>query len=174
MKKAFDKIYRKIFPIKWAKSNGMLIGKNCVFIAKHKVNFGSEPYLIKLGDEVKVSEGVRFVTHDGGTWAFRDQEKYKDVVKFGTIIIGNRSFIGTGAIILPGVVIGERCVVGAGSVVTADVPDNTGVAGVPAKPIKTTKEYAEKCLEEYSSKGYDTEEIKKDKRRYLTKFFGGK
>ncbi|MDD4803084.1 MAG: hypothetical protein PHF24_09130 [Syntrophomonas sp.] len=37
---------------------------------------------------------------------------------------------------LPGVLIGENAVVGAGSVVTADVPDNSLVMGVPARVKK--------------------------------------
>ena len=42
-----------------------------------------------------------------------------------------------GATITPGVTVGENAVVAAGSVVTKDVPDNTVVAGVPAKVIKS-------------------------------------
>jgi len=45
--------------------------------------------------------------------------------------------IGTGSVILCGVTIGENAIVGAGSVVTRDVPANTVVAGVPAKPKRT-------------------------------------
>ncbi len=44
--------------------------------------------------------------------------------------------IGAGAVILPGVRIGRNAVVGAGAVVTKDVPENTTVVGVPAKPLK--------------------------------------
>jgi acetyltransferase-like isoleucine patch superfamily enzyme len=44
--------------------------------------------------------------------------------------------IGTSATILCGITIGENAVVGAGSVVTKDVPDNTVVAGVPAKILR--------------------------------------
>jgi len=51
--------------------------------------------------------------------------------------IGDRCFIATRALILPGVKIGNECIVGAGSVVTKDVPDNTIVAGNPAKVIRT-------------------------------------
>lgn len=44
--------------------------------------------------------------------------------------------IGTSATILCGVTIGENAVVGAGTVVTHDVPDNTVVAGNPARPLR--------------------------------------
>lgn len=50
--------------------------------------------------------------------------------------IKKNAWIGAGATILPGVTIGENAVVAAGAVVNKDVPDNTVVAGVPAKVIK--------------------------------------
>jgi len=53
------------------------------------------------------------------------------------VFIEDNVFIGTGAIILKGVRIGKNSVVGAGSVVTKDVPDNSIVAGNPAKLIKS-------------------------------------
>jgi len=53
------------------------------------------------------------------------------------IHIGEGSWIGARAIVLPGVTIGRRCVVAAGSVVTRDVPDDTLVGGNPAKVIRT-------------------------------------
>lgn len=50
--------------------------------------------------------------------------------------IGDSCVIGIGSMISAGVTIGNNCVVGAHSVVTKDVPDNTIVAGNPAKVIK--------------------------------------
>lgn len=52
------------------------------------------------------------------------------------VIIKKKAWIGAGATILPGVTIGENAVVAAGAVVSKDVPDNTVVAGIPAKVIK--------------------------------------
>ena len=52
------------------------------------------------------------------------------------VTIGNDVWIGGNATILPGVTIGNNVVVAAGAVVTHDVPDNTLVAGVPARKIK--------------------------------------
>ena len=56
--------------------------------------------------------------------------------KYRPVIIGDDSWIGTGACILKNVQIGNHCVVGANSVVTKDVLSNMIVAGVPAKVIK--------------------------------------
>lgn len=78
---------------------GMVEGKRVSVMGR--VNFGSEPYLIKLGDDVRISFDVTFVNHDGGTWAFRDRKEYKDVIKYGRIEVGNRTFIGCKSIIMP-------------------------------------------------------------------------
>ena len=53
------------------------------------------------------------------------------------VVIGNDVWIGGNCTILPGVTIGNNVIIAAGSVVTKDIADNTVVAGVPAKPIKT-------------------------------------
>lgn len=109
----------------------------------HITSLGSEPYLVSIGNETLVSVGVLFVTHDGGTWAFRDQ--HPEVHRFGRIVVGSRVFIGANAVILPHVHIGDRSVVGAGSVVADDVPAGTVVAGVPARVLMSTDEYYAKC-----------------------------
>lgn len=107
------------------------------------VEFGSEPYLIRLRKFCRISTNVVFITHDGGTWAFRnDCDGYAHVVKFGTIEVGEYSFVGARAIILPNVRIGNHCVIGAGAVVTKDVPDGMVVTGVPARTVCSTLDYA--------------------------------
>ena len=52
----------------------------------------------------------------------------------GHVKIGEMVFLGTGAVVLPNIKIGSNSVVGAGAIVTKDVPENTLVVGVPAKP----------------------------------------
>ena len=147
-----------------ALKNGLKEGNN-VTIMGGGVNFGSEPYLIELADNVRLSFNVTFVTHDGGTWTFRDNKRYADVIRYGKIYVGEHTFIGTGVIIMPGVTIGKRCVIGAGAVITRDIPANSVAVGVPAKVISTTEQYAEKCLKEQRT--YNKEEYLRDERKYL-------
>jgi tetrahydrodipicolinate N-acetyltransferase len=52
------------------------------------------------------------------------------------VSIGDRVWIGAGAMVLKGVTIGDGAVVAAGSIVTRDVPPQTLVAGVPAAPVR--------------------------------------
>lgn len=150
-----------------AKENGMTVEEGVSVLGG--VNFGSEPYLITLRRKCRITSDVVFVTHDGGTWAFRNHwDEYKDVIKYGRIEIGEEAFIGTRSIIMPGVHIGKHSVVGAGSVVTKDVPDYTVVAGVPARTICTTKEYADKALKNMPD-DFDKKAYSSDKKSYLLK-----
>jgi len=65
------------------------------------------------------------------------------------ITLGNNVWIGDGAKVCKGVTIGDNSVVAAGAVVTKDVPANTVVAGVPAKPIKTINPKRRMLTREY-------------------------
>ena len=131
------------------------------------VNFGSEPYLITLKRNCRISSNVIFVNHDGGTWAIKDT-KFDDgkMVKFGAIEIGEGAFIGARSVIMPGVHIGEHSVIGAGSVVTKDIPPYTVACGVPARVVCTLEEYALKCKDQIPV-DFDYVSYEKDKKEYL-------
>jgi acetyltransferase-like isoleucine patch superfamily enzyme len=101
--------------------------------------FGSEPYLVSVGDHVTVTSGVLSVTHDGGVWVFRADDPEIDV--FGRIRVGSNVFIGLGATLMPGVSVGDNCVIGAAAVVTRDIPSDCVAVGVPARPVKSLSEY---------------------------------
>ena len=120
---------------------GANIGVGCSFIGRN-ISLSSEPYLITIGNDVRVSFDVAFVTHDGGMHVLR--KKYPNAARYGRINVGNNVFIGARAIIMPGVNIGDNCIIGAGSVVTKNVESGIIVAGVPAKQIGTVEEYSKK------------------------------
>lgn len=122
---------------------GVAIGERCTI--NKDVNFGTEPYLISIGNDVRITSGVKFITHDGGMFVLRNMNIIDERAdKIGQIKIGNNVNIGWNAIVMPFVTIGNNVVIAAGAIVTKDVPDNTIVAGVPAKKIETIEEYAEK------------------------------
>lgn len=116
--------------IRYLRKLGMKIGKNCHF---NTLSFSTEPYLIEIGDDVAVSAGSDFITHDGAIRCFRGEMSGADV--FGKIIIGNNVFIGVNCTILPNTTIGNNCIVGAGSVVRGKFPDNMVIMGNPAKSV---------------------------------------
>jgi acetyltransferase-like isoleucine patch superfamily enzyme len=115
-----------------ARFQGVRVGKGCRLLCGH---FGSEPWLITIGDRVTITSGVRLLTHDGSSWLFRDKEARR--FRYAGIKIGSDVFIGTGSIILPGVHIGDRVVIGAGTVVTKSIPSGFVVCGNPARVIGT-------------------------------------
>lgn len=123
---------------------GVRIGQNCsIYTRPH--NFGTEPWLVEIGNNVTVGGGVLFLTHDGASRLFRDRlpEMNPFGNRFGTIVVHDNCFIGNNAILLPGIEVGPDSAIGAGSVVTKTVPPQTVVAGNPARPIKTLDEYIE-------------------------------
>jgi acetyltransferase-like isoleucine patch superfamily enzyme len=86
-----------------------------------------------IGESALIASHVSItsLTHD-----YEDSDsRYGDIIS-KPVIIGKSAWIGTHAVILPGITIGEGAFVGAGAVVTKDVPDYAIVTGSPAKILK--------------------------------------
>lgn len=132
-------------PVKYAKKIGVNMNTYTVHIYGI-VEWGSEPWLISLGDNVFITDGVKFINHDGGTLLFRKIIHDLEITK--PISIGNDVYIGNNVIILPGVTVGNKVIIGAGAVVTRDIPDNSVAVGVPARVIKSADEYFNKIKNE--------------------------
>ena len=118
------------------------MGDNCIFMNRKVPLY---PKLIKLGHHVIIAPNVVFATHDAVHKMFVDNpeltakygltENNNLKEKIGCIEIGDNVFIGADTVIMNNVKIGNEVVIGAGSIITKDIPDNSIVAGVPAKVI---------------------------------------
>ena len=157
-------------PVKYYKKQGVKIGENTT-IHSHS-NFDSEPYLISIGSNVRVSYGVRFVTHDGGVAVIRNLYNIGNCGLYNSISVGNNVFIGNYATIMPGVKIGNNVIIAFGSIVTKDIPDNEVWGGIPAKKIETIEEYYEKNKERLLFTNKNGESLKgKDKKEFIINYF---
>ena len=165
LKKQITKIYEKMLSeekyIEYLRKKGITIGENCS-IARN-IGFGTEPYLISIGNNVRLTQGISFITHDGGLWVLRNLNKVdKNADKFGRIKIGNNVNIGWNVIIMPNVTIGDNVIIGAGAIVTKNIPDNSVAVGIPARVIESIDEYYEKNKDKLLiTKGMKYEEKKK-------------
>lgn len=145
IKKLLRKVHGGAYSVEELRSYGVQIGENCYIGLKH-IDIG-HGFLITIGNNVTVSS-ARILTHDAST------KRFLGYSKVGRVQIDDNSFIGAGAIILPGVHIGKNVIVGAGSVVTKDIPDGVVVAGNPAHIICSTDDYIEKnraLMSEYNT-----------------------
>lgn len=124
-------------PISYARHKGVEIGKNCLITTRC---WSAEPYLIKIGNNVQITNDVRFQTHGGGHVA---RSKYSTFDVFGKIVIEDGVYIGAASQIMPGVTIGTGALVAAGSIVTKSVAPHTVVGGNPAKYLCSVDEYIE-------------------------------
>lgn len=148
MSSIIARVYNRLLelrnPVKYAKRIGVNFGQG-LHLYGH-IKWGSEPWIITIGNNVHLTDGIRFVTHDGGTLILRDRIPDLEITK--PITIGDNVYIGVDSIILPGVTIGNNVVIGAKAVVSRDIPDNSVAVGQPARVIKTIDEYLAKIERE--------------------------
>lgn len=160
-----NKIKKNILsPKKYAKSIGVNFGEGCEFYKN--ISWGSEPYLIEIGSNVRITNGVKFTTHDGGIWVLRNLKIAEDGDIFGKIKIGDNCHIGFDVIFMPGVEIGDNCIIGCGAVVTKSIPSNSIAVGVPAKVIKSIDDYYKTNKSEIV---YTKKLTSKEKKNYIIK-----
>ena len=104
-----------------------LIGRGSAIVGHYRIDIGDDVY---TGMNVYVTDqnhGYEDIKRPIGV-----QDPHDDPV-----VIGSGSWIGSGAVILPGARIGEHCVVAANSVVRGEFQPNSVIAGVPAKVVRT-------------------------------------
>lgn len=147
----FDGLNNKIFTKLYTKyliNLGVKIEKYPNYISSTAYIDGLGYDLIHIGKDVVISREVMLLTHD-----FSIETAFHSVGK-GTenrvthinlpISIGENSFIGARASLLPGTKIGKNCIIGACTVVKGEIPDNSVVIGNPSKIIGFSSDIAQK------------------------------
>jgi len=103
---------------------------NCVVLDVCKVTIGSRAL---IGPNVQIYAALHPL----------DAASRRAHLEYGKpVAIGEECWIGGGAVVCPGVTVGDRCVIGAGAVVTRDVPDDSFVAGNPARVLRRLDDMA--------------------------------
>lgn len=97
---------------------------------------------VTIGQDTLIASKVFITDHNHGSFKHSDPMNSPDIppsmrtLESSSVVIGQRVWLGENVTILPGTIIGDGVVVGANSVVRGVIPENTVIAGVPAKIIK--------------------------------------
>lgn len=115
---------------------GISIGDN-VYIGPYCVLFGEGG--IEIGNDCLIAPGT-IITSQQHTYTDWNIPIRKQPSEHSKIVIEDDVWIGSNAVILPGIRIGKGSIIGAGAVVTKDVPPYSVAVGVPARVIKRRKQ----------------------------------
>ena len=128
-----DNRTRKIF----FRMTGVHIGEDTTITPGLIVNDGYCG-LCRIGSRVSIATNVTLVVDSNPNSSRLAAEPYVEqhLVVTASVVIEDDAWLGTNAVVLPGVTVGRGAVVGAGAVVTANVPPFAVVAGVPARVIR--------------------------------------
>ncbi|WP_270547004.1 acyltransferase [Butyricimonas paravirosa] len=130
--------------IKFYRSKGIIIGKGTFLFNAGSITIDiSRPLLLEIGEYCKITSGVIILTHDYSRSVLR--RVFGEVIgEARKTIIGDNVFIGMNSIVLMGTHIGSNCIIGAGSVLHGVIPENSVVAGNPARVLCSLDEYYQK------------------------------
>ncbi len=130
--------------VTYLRLSGVKVGRNVNFrYPSHATIDLNRPSLIEIGDNVDINDNFTIMTHDFGTFVFRNL--YSDfVASSGRVKIGSNIYFGRDVTILKGVSIGDNCIIGLGSVVTKDIPSNSVAVGAPCRVVCSIEDYYEK------------------------------
>lgn len=130
--------------INYLKKMGVRIGERTTFFAPTNTVIDlTRPWLIEIGNDVQITEGVTILTH-GYDWSVLKGKYGKVFGSAGKVKIGNNVFIGMNTTILKGITIGDNVIIGANSLINKDIPNDCVYAGNPAKYIMPLEDYYKK------------------------------
>lgn len=115
---------------------GVKIGKR-VYVGNLVYFDGEYPHLVTLEDDVSIGPSALLLAHSSASPFHQQTGLFKQPPK--PVLIKRGAWIGSGAIILPGVTIGVGSIVSAGAVVSRNIPDFYIAAGNPARVISKLK-----------------------------------
>lgn len=134
-----DDVWLNVEPLAGASGSAITIGDG-TGIGRGTVV--SAALSVEIGPRVTIAPGVLISDHQH---AFADPDRpvgEQGITEPVPVRIEEGSWIGTNAVVMPGVRIGRNAVIGANSVVTRSVPDGAVVGGVPARPLRSHVEEA--------------------------------
>lgn len=138
---------------KYLKKRGVMFAGRPNYISSSAYLDGKGLDIISIGKDVVISREVMLLTHDysieTALHAIGEGSPDRHMHINKHIKIGNNSFIGARASILPGTTIGNNCIIGACTVVKGNIPDGSIVVGNPAKIIKNIDIYADSVSKEF-------------------------
>jgi maltose O-acetyltransferase len=119
-------------------------------------------WAISIGQHVRIAHDARVIAHDA---AVKHLTGYTEVLP---VTIGDRCYVGAGAVVLPGAPIGAEAVIGAGAIVRGEVPAGAVAVGNPARVIGEAVDLRDRhiklqsrspCFERRPSDGLTPEEL---------------
>lgn len=119
-----------------SKIKPLIIGEG-TYIGMNSILNGYSEQLI-IGKYVSIAQNVNIMVDSGPNASEVLQRIYP--IKKGSIYIGDHSWIGASAIIMPGVHLGKFCIVAANSFINSSFPDYSIIGGNPAKLIRKITE----------------------------------
>ncbi|CAN5253525.1 acyltransferase [soil metagenome] len=114
----------------------LVIGDRCVIGARASITAHSS---VTIGDDVWCGQDA-FISDAGHGYQELETPIGRQLGEHHPVVIGSGTWIGHGAIILPGTSLGENVVVAAGSVVRGTVEDRAVIGGAPARVIRRYEE----------------------------------
>lgn len=150
----FDGVNNKLFTslyYRFLKKRGIKFSGRPNYISSSAYIDGQGMNIISIGKDVVISRDAMLLTHDFSVeTAFHavgkgSEDRHIHINE--AICIGDNSFIGARASLLPGTIVGKNCIIGACAVVKGRIPDGSIVVGNPGKIISNIEEYANKFKE---------------------------